>query len=99
MVSRWRNGKITPTARNCDSIARAFGVERQYVLQLAGHVDTSSPPPLAEDEAWSAKQREWAERFERHIHTLRRREHDDCTERTVTAWLDGFNLMVERMRA
>jgi transcriptional regulator with XRE-family HTH domain len=95
MVSRWKNGKVVPLARNCDCIAQAFGVEREFVLQLAGHFVAADVEPTDDD--WTAKKHEWTRRFERRIHSLNRPEHDDCVERTVTAWLDGFTLLVDRL--
>jgi transcriptional regulator with XRE-family HTH domain len=94
LVSRWRNGKVIPQARNCECIARAFGLESQLVLRLAGHVG-GELPSVPSDE-WTAKQREWARRFERRVQSLRP-DDDDCTERCISAWLDGFSLMVDRL--
>jgi transcriptional regulator with XRE-family HTH domain len=98
LVSRWKNGHTVPTANNCTSIAEAFGVEPDYVLRLAGHMPAAGVTDPAADE-WAALQREWSSRFDRSVRILTRPIHDDCTQRTVSAWLDAFNLMVNRLSA
>jgi hypothetical protein len=65
-------------------------------MRLAGHQADGELASPEEDE-WAAKQREWARRFERRINSLSRPDHEECTERSITAWLDGFSLMVERL--
>ena len=98
LVSRWKNGRTVPTASNCSCIAEAFAVETDYVLRLAGHMPAEESTSQDTD-AWAKLQREWSAQFDRGVRSLARPEHDDCTQRTVNAWPDGFSLMVARLKA
>ena len=95
-VSRWRNGHNPPSAQNCGRIAEAFGVEPDVVLRLAGHL-----PPIVEQDtphdAWSEQIRMWSSRFDRGVRALS--QPDDCAQRTVDAWLDGFTLLMSKLGA
>jgi SOS-response transcriptional repressor LexA len=38
-ASRWVSGKETPSAANCDKIAKVLRIDKDFVLQLAGHIN------------------------------------------------------------
>lgn len=48
IVSRWRNGKTTPSKQHCEIIARFFGLPLAEVLAAAGLVTSSSPATVTE---------------------------------------------------
>jgi transcriptional regulator with XRE-family HTH domain len=95
LVSRWRNGVSIPQPRSCTCIAETFGLDPNYVLRMAGHLRAEVPE---EEDPWRVRQREWSMRFDLNVRRFGGPAQDDCTERTIDAWLDGFSLMVDRLR-
>jgi transcriptional regulator with XRE-family HTH domain len=58
VINRWDRGEWAPNANSCLKIANAFGVEPQFVLEMAGHAPRQRTP-----ESGKVRQLESAMRF------------------------------------